>query len=143
MKTVRIAATISKLLVLVSLAFSQTTPVPVPNRDTAAVEELTGLVSDATCKGMHFRKAVTPFSCTLKCVHDGADYALIVGDTVYILEGHRPELDKFAGGRATIRGQVKGNRIVVDSVMKTEKKAKAEKHCGLGSHTKRIEYAGR
>ena len=73
---------------------------------------------------MHFRKAVTPFSCTLKCVHDGTDYALIVGDTAYILEGHRPELGKFAGGRATIRGQVNGNRIVVDSVMKAEKKAK-------------------
>ena len=112
-------------LVLVTLAVGQTTPpTPAPNRDAAAVEELTGLVSDAICKGMHFRKAVTPFSCTLKCVHDGADYALIVGDTVYFLEGHRPELDKFAGGRATIRGQVSGNRIVVDSVMKAEKKAK-------------------
>lgn len=124
-KTVRIAATISGLLVLVTLALGQTTaPTPVPNRDAAAVEELTGLISDAICKGMHFRKAVTPFSCTLKCVHDGADYALIVGDTVYILEGHRLELDKVAGGRATIRGQVSGNRIVVDSVMKAEKKAK-------------------
>ena len=125
MKTLRIATTISGLLVLVSLAVGQTTPpTPVPNRDAAAVEELTGLVSDATCKGMHFRKAVTPFSCTLKCVHEGADYVLIVGDTVYILEGHRPDLDKFAGGRATIRGQVNGDRIVVDSVMKAEKKAK-------------------
>ncbi len=125
MKTLRIAATISGLLVLVSLAVGQTTlAAPVPNRDAAAVEELTGLVSDATCKGMHFRKAVTPFSCTLKCVHDGADYSLIVGDAVYILQGHRPELDKFAGGRAAIRGQVNGNRIVVDSVMKAEKKAK-------------------
>jgi hypothetical protein len=125
MKTLRFAATISGLLVLVSLAIGKTTPpTPVPNRDAAGVEELTGLVSDATCKGMHFRKAATPFSCTLKCVHDGADYALIVGDTVYILEGHIPELDKFAGGCATIRGQVNGNRIVVDSVMKAEKKAK-------------------
>ena len=125
MKTLRIAATISGLLVLVSLAIGQTTPpTPVPNRDAAGVEELTGLVSDATCKGMHFRKAVTPFSCTLKCVHDGADYALIVGDTVYILEGHRPELDKFAGGRATIRGQVNGNRFTVDSVAKAEKKVR-------------------
>ena len=99
MKALRIAATISGLLVLVGLAVGQTTPpTPVPNRDGAAVEELTGLVSDAICKGMHFRKALTPFSCTLNCVHDGTDYALIVGDTVYILEGHRPELDKFAGG---------------------------------------------
>ena len=109
MKTLRILAATSGLMVLVSLAVGQTTlAAPVPNRDAAAVEQLTGLVSDATCKGMHFRKAVTPFSCTLKCVHDGADYALIVDDTVYILEGRRPELVKFAGSRATIRGQISG-----------------------------------
>jgi hypothetical protein len=124
MKTVGIAATISKLLVLVSLAFGQTTPpAPAPNPGAAAAEGPTGLVSDAICKGMHFRKAVTPFSCTLKCVQDGADYSLVVGDKVYILEGHRAELDKFAGGRATVRGQASGNRIVVDSVTKAEKKA--------------------
>jgi hypothetical protein len=98
---------------------------PVPNRDAGVEEQLTGLVSDAICKGMHFRKALTPFSCTLKCVHDGADYSLVVGDKVYVLEGHRAELDKFAGGRATIRGQVNGNRIAVDSVTKAEKKAEA------------------
>ena len=127
MKTLRIAATISGLLVLISLAVSRTTvPALAPNRDAVAVEELTGLVSDANCKGMHFRKAETPFSCTLKCVQDGADYALVLDESVYILEGHRAELDRFAGSRATIRGQVNGNRIAVDSVTKAEKKAKVE-----------------
>ena len=117
MKALGIATTIFEVLVLVSFAIGQTTsPTPVPNSDAGAEEELTGLVSDAICKGMHFRKALTPFSCTLKCVHDGVDYSLVVGDKVYVLEDHRPELDKFAGGRATIRGQVNGNRITVDSV---------------------------
>lgn len=123
MKTLRIATAISVVLVLFSLAFGQTTvPVPDPNRDTAAGEVLTGIVSDAICKGQHFPKAVTPFSCTLKCVHDGADYALIVGDTIYILEGYRADLDKFAGGRATVRGHVNGDRFTVDSVTKAEKR---------------------
>jgi len=126
MKALGIATTIFEVLVLVSFAVGQTTsPTPIPNRDAGAEEELTGLVSDAICKGMHFRKALTPFSCTLKCVHEGADYSLVVGDKVYVLEGHRAELDKFAGGRATIRGQVNGNGIAVDSVTKAEKK-KAE-----------------
>ncbi len=126
MKALGIATTIFEVLVLVSFAIGQTTsPAPVPNRDAGAEEELTGLVSDAICKGMHFRKALTPFSCTLKCVHEGADYSLVVGDKVYVLQGHRAELDKFAGGRATIRGQVNGNRIAVDSVTKAEKKAEA------------------
>jgi hypothetical protein len=126
MKELGIATTIFEVLVLVSLGIGQTTsPTPVPNRVAGDKEELTGLVSDAICKGMHFRKALTPFSCTLKCVHDVADYSLVVGDKVYVLEGHRAELDKFAGGRATIRGQVNGNRIAVDSVTKAEKKAEA------------------
>ena len=38
----------------------------------------------------------------------------------------KPELDKFASGRATIRGQVCGNRIVVDSVTKAERKPRSE-----------------
>ena len=126
MKALGIATPIFEVLVLVSFAIGQTTsPTPVPNPDAGVEEQLTGLVSDAICKGMHFRKALTPFSCTLKCVHEGADHSLVVGDKVYVLEGHRAELDKFAGGRATIRGQVNGNRIAVDSVTKAEKKAEA------------------
>src|SRR5882724_9714910 len=122
MKALGIATTIFEVLVLVSFAVGQTTsPTPVPNRDAGVEEQLTGLVSDAICKGMHFRKALTPFSCTLKCMQDGADYSLVVGDKVYVLEGHRAELNKFAGGRATIKGQVNGNRIAVDSVTRAEK----------------------
>ena len=123
MKTLRIVTAISVVPVLFTLSFGQaTTPPQPPNRDALAGEELTGLVSDAICKGMHFRKAVTPFSCTLKCVHDGADYVFVVGDRVYVLEGHRADLDKFAGGRATVRGHVNGDRFTVDSVTKAEKK---------------------
>ena len=103
-------------LVIFNLAFGQTTP-------PGSTEELTGIVSDATCQGRHNRKAVTNYGCTRKCVEDGADYALVVGQTVYILEGHRTELDKFAGGRATISGRVTENRILVDSVTAVKKKA--------------------
>ena len=74
MKALGIATTILEILVLVSFATGQTTsPTPLPNPAGGAEEELTGLVSDAICKGMHFRKAHTPFSCTLQCVHDRAD----------------------------------------------------------------------
>ena len=55
-------------------------------------------------------------------MEDGAEYALVVGRTVYILEGHGGELDKFAGGQATIRGRVNGNKILVDSVAAKQKK---------------------
>jgi hypothetical protein len=46
---------------------------------------------------------------------------LLVGDKVYVLDGHRAELDKFAGGRATVTGHVNGNKISVDSVSSLKK----------------------
>ncbi len=91
MKALTIVTSISEVLVLASLAFGQTTPtVPSVGRDSTAVQELTGIVSDGVCKGQHNRKAVTQFGCTLKCVGDGADYVLVVGERVYILEGTKP-----------------------------------------------------
>lgn len=111
MKALKIATSISGVLVLLSLAFGQTPPtVPSVGADDTAVQELTGIVSDGVCKGRHDRKAVTLFGCTLKCVGDGADYVLVVAERVYILKGHKADLDKFAGGPATIAGRVGGNR---------------------------------
>jgi hypothetical protein len=128
MKALKIVTSISEVLVLLSLAFGQTTPtVPSLGADDTAVQELTGIVSDGVCKGRHNRKAVTQFGCTLKCFGDGADYVLVVGDRIYILEGHKADLDKFAGGAATIAGRVGGNKVVGDSVTATKKKAKVGK----------------
>ena len=116
-----IVISICEVLVMFNLAFGQTTP-------PGSAAELTGIVSDATCQGRHNRKAVTNYGCTRKCVEDGADYALVVGRTVYILEGHRADLDKFAGGRATVSGGVTENRVLVDSVTAVKKKAKVHTH---------------
>ena len=123
MKVRNIVISIFEVLVMFNLAFGQTTP-------PGSTEELTGIVSDATCQGRHNRKAVTNYGCTRKCVEDGADYALVVGQTVYILEGHRAELDKFAGGRATVSGRITENRILVDSVTAVKKKANLSNRSG-------------
>lgn len=112
---------IVEVLVMFNLAFGQTTP-------PGSTEELTGIVSDYTCQGRHNRKAVTNYGCTRKCVEDGADYALVVGQRVYILEGHRADLDRFAGGRATVVGRVNDGKVVVDSVTAVKKKAKVRTH---------------
>lgn len=116
-----IVISIFEVLVMFNLALGQTTP-------PGSTEELTGIVSDATCQGRHNRKAVTNYGCTRKCVENGADYALVVGQTVYVLEGHRAELEKFAGGRATVSGRVTENRVLVDSVTAVKKKAKVRTH---------------
>jgi hypothetical protein len=50
----------------------------------------------------------------------------VVGERVYILEGHKADLDKFAGGRATVAGRV-NDTVVVDSVTGIKKRAKIGK----------------
>lgn len=99
-----------------------------PAQNSRSERTLTGIVSDSSCKGQHFRKAQTQFSCTLKCVHEeGRDYVLVVGSEIYVLDGPRAEIDKFAGGRATITGHLNGSKLTVDSVTAT-KKAKPGEH---------------
>ena len=89
-------------------------------------QTLTGVVRDSICKVQNYpnhHKGVTPLTCTLMCVHhEGADYVLVVDDSVYVLDGHLIDLDKFAGGRATVVGHVNGKKIVVDSVTAPKKK---------------------
>jgi hypothetical protein len=86
MKPLKIATTVFAASILFSFAFGQTTPAtPNPASDATTAEQLTGTVSDGICKGHHNRKAVTPFGCSLKCVREGAGYALVVGDSVYVL----------------------------------------------------------
>ena len=50
------------------------------------------------------------------CVSQGADYVLIVGDKRYVLQGDKSQLEKFAGGRAAVSGEVHGNILEVKSV---------------------------
>lgn len=99
-----------------------------PALNPGSKKTLTGMVSDSYCKAQQLRKAQTWFSCTLKCVHEeGRDYVLVVGNEIYVLNGPRAELDKFAGGRATITGQLNDRSLTVDSVM-IAKKAKTGDH---------------
>jgi len=117
MKALRIVGSISEVLVLASLAFGQTTTQALSaSADATSVQQLTGIVSDSRCKGWRSPKN-QPVSCTKECVQEeGASYVLVVGNRVYALEGDRGELDRFAGGPATIRGRFSGNAFLVNSV---------------------------
>ncbi len=99
-----------------------------PAENSGREKTLTGIVSNAVCKGWHNRRGQTNYSCSLKCVEDGADYVLVAGKKLYILQGHRTELDKFAGGRATVTGRLTGNNLSVDSVAKVKTQAKGRDH---------------
>ena len=62
--------------------------------------------------------------CTRECVKKGTKYALVVGKKVYTLDGHEAELDKLAGERATVKGSVMGEMVMVHSVVAAKKMAK-------------------
>jgi hypothetical protein len=125
MNPLKIVTTALAELMLFGLAFGQTTSATSPAVDSTVMQQLTGTISDGICKGHHNRKAATPFGCSLKCVREGARYVLVVGDTVYALEGRGSDLEKFAGGEATITGHLNGSSISVDSVSKAQKAIKS------------------
>jgi hypothetical protein len=100
-------------------------PLPAQNVMMDGMEQtLTGLVTDAKCKGRVDRKGATLFSCARQCTHwEGQNYVLMIGDTAYVLNGHKDDLDRFAGQKAAITGHFNGNILEVDSVSKAQKRS--------------------
>ena len=81
---------------------------------------LTGEVSDAMCGAKHQMPGKAAECTSLHC--DGSQYALVVGDKVYILQtSDRAALDKLnelAGAKAKVTGEVDGTTMTVKSVVK-------------------------
>ena len=79
---------------------------------------LTGTVGDAMCGVEHAMS--NSVACTLGCVKNGSDYALIVNDKAYTLKTSsdeiKAELEELAGKMAMITGDVQGDVVTVASV---------------------------
>jgi hypothetical protein len=116
-------AAVLTLTAALGSAWARPSTISLSSQTSGAEQTLTGTVGDSKCKGQAIdRKAVTLLSCTHICTHsEGRDYVLVTKDAVYVLNGHRSDLDKFGGGRATITGRVDGNTILVDSVSSVKK----------------------
>jgi hypothetical protein len=84
---------------------------------SAAPKVFTGIVSDSMCGAQHMAKDKSAAECTPECVKRGMKYALVVEKKVYTLEGHGAELDKVAGLKVTVKGNVSGETIAVQSVV--------------------------
>ena len=95
-----------------------------PASTSAAPKTLTGTVSDSMCGAHHMEKDKSAAECTRECVKKGTKYALVVGKKVYTLDGHEAELDKLAGERATVKGSVMGEMVMVESVAAAKTMAK-------------------
>ncbi len=92
-----------------------------PDKSSATPKTLTGIVSDSMCGAHHMAKDKSPAECARMCVKQGMKYALVVGSKVYTLEGHEAELDKLAGESATVKGEVTGDTLAVQSVVPAKK----------------------
>lgn len=82
----------------------------------ATSQTLTGEVSDSMCGAKHMMQGASAADCTKDCVKSGSKYALVVGSKVYTLEGHEAELEKLAGQKAKVTGEIKGETVSVASV---------------------------
>lgn len=81
-----------------------------------ATQTITGTVTDSMCGKKHMMKGETAAQCTRDCVKEGSDFALAVGDKIYTLKGDKAAFDKFAGEKVTVKGQISGNTVTVQSI---------------------------
>ncbi|MHB8502191.1 MAG: hypothetical protein ACYDHE_14765 [Candidatus Acidiferrales bacterium] len=102
------------ILVLAATALFGT--VSILAQTSGAQKTLTGVVSDAMCGQTHMMKDKPDAECLRYCVKQGNKYALVVVKTVYTLEGHEAELDKYAAQKVTVKGTLKGETVTVESV---------------------------
>ena len=84
-------------------------------------QSLTGKVSDTMCGAKHVMAGMSEADCTRECTKAGSDYALVVGDKVYVLKGDKAAFDKFAGQEATVTGKVTGMTIEASSINAAKK----------------------
>ena len=99
------ATLMTGLMMAASSAFSQT------------AQTLTGTIGDTMCGAKHMMENESAAQCTRECVKQGSDYGLVSGDKVYTLKGDAKLLDKFAGQKVTIKGDVSGMTITVSSIV--------------------------
>jgi hypothetical protein len=90
-----------------------------PALAAAKSQTFTGEVSDSMCGAKHEMPGKAA-DCTRACMKHGSNYALIVGDKVYTLQTSDQTaldtLDKLAGAKAKVTGEVDGTTITVKSV---------------------------
>jgi hypothetical protein len=76
-----------------------------------------GMVTCSRCGAKHSPALDQPATvCVRMCVHGGATFALIGGDSMYLLDGDVEAFKRLAGQRARIVGDLNGRTIKVMSI---------------------------
>jgi hypothetical protein len=94
-----------------------TRPIQFAGKRQGEQKTLTVVMSDAMCSATHMMQDKPEAECLRYCVKQGTKYALAVGKSMYTLEGHEVELDKYAAQKVTVKGALKGETVTVDSVL--------------------------
>jgi cytochrome c-type biogenesis protein CcmE len=121
--TVACAAAIVLAIVSATTALAVTTKKPSAEAKTeTSVRQkvLKGVVSDTSCSAKHVSEDKTAAECVRMCVRRGAQYALISGERVYLLDGNLAEVDRLAGQRAEVVGLLEGDQLTVRSIRVAE-----------------------
>jgi len=80
--------------------------------------EYEGMVTCSRCGAKHSSALAKNASvCVRICVHDGATFALVDANSIYLLDGDLIAIKKFAGERAHVVGVLTGNTIKVSSII--------------------------
>ena len=88
----------------------------------AAQQSWTGTISDSMCKAKHEEAAegqgkMADRDCTLSCVKGGSKFVLLVDGKVYqIANQSLPDLEKYAGAKVTVTGDLKGDSVTVAKI---------------------------
>ena len=118
--TVACAAAIVLAIISATTALAVTTedPSPVQAKAETSVRQkvLKGVVSDTSCSAKHVSEDKTAAECVRACVRHGAQYALISGERVYLLDGNLAEFDQLAGQRTEVVGLLEGDLLTVRSI---------------------------
>jgi hypothetical protein len=84
---------------------------------TPTAQTYEGMVTCSRCAARHSAAlGQTAADCARICVRGGANFALVVADTTYILDGDISVLGRLAGQRARIVGELNGKTIKISSV---------------------------
>src|SRR5919206_3653107 len=89
----------------------------------AAEQTFTGQISDSLCKAKHEEAAegqgkMADHDCTVACVKGGSKYVLLGADgKVYDISNQDfKDLEKMAGQKVKMTGDLKGNAITVSKI---------------------------
>jgi hypothetical protein len=116
-----------KKTAILILALISAFAAPTIQRVYASTQTIDGIVSDSMCAKKHMMPGKSSAQCAQECVKVGSTYVLVVGETVYSLNGKAAAIAPLAGKHVQVQGNVNQKTIDVSSIQE----AKAPSHAGI------------